>query len=89
MIDAMALAGEYLYDEETLTRALANYDQDRRRSLRRTQASARTSMAWFEHMDRHTHPETATALAFAMTTAMEATRRGATSCPRRPDTRNP
>ncbi len=25
-------------------------------------------MAWFEHMDRHTHPETATALAFAMTT---------------------
>jgi 2-polyprenyl-6-methoxyphenol hydroxylase-like FAD-dependent oxidoreductase len=67
MIDAMALA-EYLYDEETLTRALANYDQDRRRSLRRTQASARTSMAWFEHMDRHTHPETATALAFAMTT---------------------
>jgi anthraniloyl-CoA monooxygenase len=67
MIDAMALA-EYLYDEETLARALATYDQDRRRSLRRTQASARTSMAWFEHMDRHTHPETATALAFAMTT---------------------
>ena len=67
MIDAMALA-EYLYDEEDLTCALANYDQDRRRSLRRTQASARTSMAWFEHMDRHPHPESATALAFAMTT---------------------
>jgi 2-polyprenyl-6-methoxyphenol hydroxylase-like FAD-dependent oxidoreductase len=67
MIDAMALA-EYLYDEETLTRALANYDQDRRRSLRRTQASARTSMAWFEHMNRHSHPETATELAYAMTT---------------------
>jgi 2-polyprenyl-6-methoxyphenol hydroxylase-like FAD-dependent oxidoreductase len=67
MIDAMALA-EYIYDEETLSRALAHYDQDRRRSLRRSQASARTSMAWFEHMDRHTHPETATALAYAMTT---------------------
>jgi 2-polyprenyl-6-methoxyphenol hydroxylase-like FAD-dependent oxidoreductase len=67
MIDAMALA-EYLYDEEDLTRALAAYDQDRRRSLRRTHASARTSMAWFEHMDRHTHLESATALAYAMTT---------------------
>jgi len=67
MIDAMALA-EYLYDEEDLTRGLATYDQDRRGSLRRTQASARTSMAWFEHMDRHTHPETATELAYAMTT---------------------
>jgi 2-polyprenyl-6-methoxyphenol hydroxylase-like FAD-dependent oxidoreductase len=67
MIDAMALA-EYLYDEENRTRALANYDQDRRRSLRRTQASARTSMAWFEHMDRHARPRTATDLAYAMTT---------------------
>ena len=66
MIDAMALA-EYIYDEETLSRALAHYDQDRRRSLRRSQASARTSMAWFEHMDRHIHPQTATALAYAMT----------------------
>jgi anthraniloyl-CoA monooxygenase len=67
MIDAMALA-EYLYDEEDLTRALASYDNDRRRSLRRTQASARTSMAWFEHMDQLTDPDNATALAFAMTT---------------------
>jgi hypothetical protein len=66
MIDAMALA-EYLYDEADLTGALAAYDQDRRGRLRRTQAAARTSMAWFEHIDDYARDDDdATAFAFAM-----------------------
>jgi 2-polyprenyl-6-methoxyphenol hydroxylase-like FAD-dependent oxidoreductase len=52
MIDAVALA-QCIYQESTLPSALARYDAERRQALRSTQASARASQAWFEHIDHY------------------------------------
>lgn len=52
IIDAVALA-QSLYEHADLSDALREYDQQRREELRPIQASARTSMAWFEHVDRY------------------------------------
>jgi anthraniloyl-CoA monooxygenase len=54
MIDAITLA-QSLYDhDESVTGALRAYEGERQRPMRRTQAAARSSMAWFEHLDRYT-----------------------------------
>jgi 2-polyprenyl-6-methoxyphenol hydroxylase-like FAD-dependent oxidoreductase len=52
MIDAATLA-QSLFEQADLGAALADYDQRRRSELRRVQASARTSMAWFENVERY------------------------------------
>ncbi|HEY2762543.1 MAG TPA: FAD-dependent monooxygenase [Pseudonocardiaceae bacterium] len=52
MIDATVLA-HCLYEHETLSVALDEYDHQARSALRPIQAAARTSMAWFERIDRH------------------------------------
>ncbi|MGH3479571.1 MAG: FAD-dependent monooxygenase [Pseudonocardiaceae bacterium] len=52
IIDALVLA-QSLYEHEALSDALRDYDQQRRAALRPIQAAARTSMAWFEHVDRY------------------------------------
>jgi 2-polyprenyl-6-methoxyphenol hydroxylase-like FAD-dependent oxidoreductase len=52
MIDAIALAhslSEYLDVDD----ALREYDRHRRAELHPVQAGARSSMAWFEHLDRY------------------------------------
>jgi anthraniloyl-CoA monooxygenase len=54
MIDAVALAQNLLDRPDDLTGALTAYERQRRRPLQRTQASARSSMAWFEQLDRYT-----------------------------------
>ncbi|MEQ3554486.1 FAD-dependent monooxygenase [Pseudonocardia nematodicida] len=57
-IDAVALA-QNLHDHgDDLQTALNRYDRTRRRAMARTQASARTSMAWFERVDRYTDRDT-------------------------------
>jgi 2-polyprenyl-6-methoxyphenol hydroxylase-like FAD-dependent oxidoreductase len=54
MIDAIALA-QNLYDHDTsLPAALSSYQQQRHAPIRRVQAAARSSMAWFENLDRYT-----------------------------------
>jgi 2-polyprenyl-6-methoxyphenol hydroxylase-like FAD-dependent oxidoreductase len=50
MVDAVALA-HCLYTEPDTPGALREYDTRRRAELRPTQASARASQAWFEHID--------------------------------------
>jgi anthraniloyl-CoA monooxygenase len=52
MIDAFALA-QCIYDEPNIEDALRSYDEGRREDLRFTQASARTSQSWFEHIDAY------------------------------------
>jgi 2-polyprenyl-6-methoxyphenol hydroxylase-like FAD-dependent oxidoreductase len=52
IIDAVVLA-QRLYEHAELPAALQAYDRQRRARLRSTQAAARTSMAWFEHVDRY------------------------------------
>ncbi|NMI00240.1 FAD-dependent monooxygenase [Pseudonocardia acidicola] len=64
MIDAVGLA-QSLYNHEDLPTALQEYDRVHRTELRPTQAAARTSMAWFENVDRYTD-QNATGLAYAM-----------------------
>ncbi|MGH3794657.1 MAG: FAD-dependent monooxygenase [Pseudonocardiaceae bacterium] len=52
MIDATMLAHS-LYEHENLSAALRDYDQQGHAALRPIQAAARTSMAWFERVDRY------------------------------------
>jgi anthraniloyl-CoA monooxygenase len=52
MIDATMLA-HCLYEHAELPAALRDYDQQGRNALRPIQAAARTSMAWFERVDRY------------------------------------
>jgi anthraniloyl-CoA monooxygenase len=64
MIDAVMLA-QSLYDHEDLSAAVGSYDQRGRAALRQIQASARTSMAWFERADRYLDRD-AVAFAYSM-----------------------
>lgn len=64
MIDATVLA-HCLYEHAELPAALRDYDQQGRTALRPIQAAARTSMAWFERVDRHLD-RGAVALAYSM-----------------------
>ncbi|MGQ0719635.1 MAG: FAD-dependent monooxygenase [Pseudonocardiales bacterium] len=52
IIDAVELA-QSLYEHADRSDALREYDQQRREALRPIQAAARTSAAWFEHVDRY------------------------------------
>lgn len=52
MIDATMLA-QSLYRHEDLSDALRDYDRQGRAALHPIQAEARTSMAWFERVDRY------------------------------------
>lgn len=52
LLDAIELAHS-LYTEAELPTALHTYDTRRRAALHPVQAAARTSMAWFEHLDHH------------------------------------
>jgi 2-polyprenyl-6-methoxyphenol hydroxylase-like FAD-dependent oxidoreductase len=52
LLDAIELAHS-LYTQTELPAALAAYDKRRRAALHPVQAAARTSMAWFEHLDHH------------------------------------
>ncbi|GAA4616721.1 FAD-dependent monooxygenase [Saccharopolyspora hordei] len=53
MIDAVVLA-EKLQEHEQLDHALKEYDGEGHAAMRVVQAAARTSMAWFENVDRYT-----------------------------------
>ena len=64
IIDAVMLA-QSLYDHEELPAAVRRYDQDSRAAMRPIQAAARTSMAWFERVDRYLDRD-AVAFAYAM-----------------------
>lgn len=52
MLDAIALA-EALREHQDLEVALQGYDRLRRADLHPLQAAARSSMAWFEHVDQY------------------------------------
>jgi anthraniloyl-CoA monooxygenase len=52
VIDAVVLA-QSLYEHGDLSLALRRYDEQRRAALHPMQAAARTSMAWFENVDRY------------------------------------
>ena len=52
IVDAVVLA-QNLYEHAEISDALENYDAQRRAALRPIQASARTSMIWFENADRY------------------------------------
>jgi 2-polyprenyl-6-methoxyphenol hydroxylase-like FAD-dependent oxidoreductase len=52
MIDAVSLA-QCLYEEPVVALALREYQARRQPALRTTQASARASQAWFEHIDHY------------------------------------
>ncbi|MFN2494705.1 MAG: FAD-dependent monooxygenase [Pseudonocardiaceae bacterium] len=64
IIDAIMLA-QSLYDHEEPSAAAAQYDREGRAAMRPVQAAARTSMAWFEHVDRYLDRD-AVAFAYAM-----------------------
>jgi len=64
MIDAVMLA-QSLYDHDDVHTALQAYDRRGRAALRPIQASARSSMAWFERADRYLDRD-AVAFAYAM-----------------------
>lgn len=66
MIDAVMLA-QSVYDHDDLPGALRNFDERGRAALRRIQAAARTSMAWFEQPDRYLDRNAAD-FAYAMST---------------------
>lgn len=53
IIDAVMLAQKLLEHEQTAM-ALKEFDEEGHAALRMAQASARTSMAWFENVDRYT-----------------------------------
>ncbi|ALE73377.1 FAD-binding monooxygenase [Pseudonocardia sp. EC080610-09] len=59
ILDAVSLAHSLLGRPDDLTGALNTYERQRRRPLQQTQASARSSMAWFEQMDRYTDRDVA------------------------------
>jgi anthraniloyl-CoA monooxygenase len=54
IIDALALANALYEFGESVPLALREYEKRRRRPMNRTQAAARSSMAWYEHADRYT-----------------------------------
>ena len=62
MIDAIALAQSLDNQEENLATALRDYEGRRQQAMRQTQAASRSSMAWYEHLDRYTDRD---AVAFA------------------------
>ncbi|MFF3878943.1 FAD-dependent monooxygenase [Streptomyces sp. NPDC001978] len=64
LLDAIELAHS-LYTQAELPAALHAYDGRRRAALHPVQAAARTSMAWFEHLDRHLEQDLV-AFAYAM-----------------------
>ncbi|QUG99443.1 FAD-dependent monooxygenase [Saccharopolyspora erythraea] len=64
MLDAIGLA-QCLYEGESVSAALHEYDRLARAALRPVQAAARSSMAWFEHADDYLDRD-ATAFAYAM-----------------------
>ncbi|MGW5789956.1 FAD-dependent monooxygenase [Saccharopolyspora sp. NPDC003752] len=53
MLDAIVLA-QYLFDHGDTTAALKEFDEEGHAQLRLAQTAARTSMAWFENIDRYT-----------------------------------
>ncbi|MBB5158081.1 FAD-dependent monooxygenase [Saccharopolyspora phatthalungensis] len=52
MLDAIVLADK-LFDHDNLATALKEFDEEGHTNLRRLQATARSSMAWYEHIDRY------------------------------------
>lgn len=64
IIDAVMLA-QSLYDHSDVRAALEAYDRRGRAALRPIQASARTSMAWFEHAEHYLNRD-AVAFAYSM-----------------------
>jgi hypothetical protein len=54
IIDAIALAHRLYQHDNDLAAALPGFERDRLPRISRVQASARSSMAWFEHLDRYT-----------------------------------
>ncbi|MCE0766474.1 FAD-dependent monooxygenase [Pseudonocardia kujensis] len=54
ILDAIALAQSLYERGDSLPRALDLYEKRRRRPMMRTQAAARSSMAWFERVDLYT-----------------------------------
>ncbi|MHA6793525.1 FAD-dependent monooxygenase [Pseudonocardia bannensis] len=65
MMDAMALS-HCLRQHEDLDLALKTYDERTRESLRRVSASARSSKAWFENVDRYADGRDAVDFSYAM-----------------------
>ncbi|GAA0530675.1 FAD-binding monooxygenase [Saccharopolyspora subtropica] len=53
MIDAIMLA-QMLFEYDSPTKALKEFDEQGHSALRTAQAAARTSMAWFENLDYYT-----------------------------------
>ncbi|MCW2721622.1 FAD-dependent monooxygenase [Pseudonocardia sp.] len=64
ILDAIALA-QSLYEHPDVPVALQRYDLERREGIREAQAAARSSMAWFEQIDRYTDRD-AVEFCFAM-----------------------
>jgi 2-polyprenyl-6-methoxyphenol hydroxylase-like FAD-dependent oxidoreductase len=54
IIDAIDLAQALYEHPESVPLALREYEKQRRRPMNRSQAAARSSMAWYEHADRYT-----------------------------------
>jgi anthraniloyl-CoA monooxygenase len=65
MIDAVALAQSLHEHDDSVGAALRAYEQRRQPRMRRAQAEARSSMAWYERVDRYTDRD-AVGLAVAM-----------------------
>jgi anthraniloyl-CoA monooxygenase len=65
MIDAIALAQSLHQHDDSVGAALRAYERGRQPRMRRAQAEARTSMAWYERLDRYTD-RNAVELAVAM-----------------------
>ncbi|WP_018334596.1 FAD-dependent monooxygenase [Actinomycetospora chiangmaiensis] len=63
--DAIALADRLYRHDNVLATALPGFERDRLPRISRVQAAARSSMAWFEHLDRYTDRD-ATDFAAAM-----------------------
>ena len=68
MIDAASLA-QALFENPDPRAALAHYDQRRRAALRTSQASARTSMAWFENVENYLEQDV-TAFAYSLSSRL-------------------
>jgi anthraniloyl-CoA monooxygenase len=66
MIDAVMLA-QSVYEHDDLSGALQDFDERGRAALRKIQAAARTSMAWFEQADHYLDRD-AVDFAYAMST---------------------
>jgi anthraniloyl-CoA monooxygenase len=54
IVDAIALAHRLYQHDNDLDTALPGFERDRLPRISRAQAAARSSMAWFEHVDRYT-----------------------------------